>query len=119
MDALKPENEFEVRNNILLKARHDRKYPSIKIGDVVRVFRKRKVGEKERVGFWKDTPTTVTNIIENNGQYFYKVEGEGREFIRGEILFIKRSDTITLPKQEPTKYISQREKRMIDKLNKE
>ena len=49
-EAGKPENEFGVKTNLEIRARHRRKNPELRVGDVVRSFRKKKVGEKERVG---------------------------------------------------------------------
>ena len=49
-EAAKPENEFEVKTNLEINARHQRKNPVLEVGDVVRSFRKKKTGEKERLG---------------------------------------------------------------------
>ena len=47
-DAAKPENWFEVHNNMEIKARHNRKYLEINIGDRVKVYKQR--GALERNG---------------------------------------------------------------------
>ena len=39
-----------MKTNLEINARHNRKYPDIEVGDQVRTFRKKKVGEKERMG---------------------------------------------------------------------
>jgi len=123
-EAVKPENEFEVRNNLILHSRRDRKYPEIKVGDIVRAFRKRKPGEKERHGFWKEGTTKVTRITESHGQKFYKVEGEGREFIRGELLFVRRPAVANEapppppPPQPAAPYVSYNERRIVERNEK-
>ena len=38
-EAAKPENWFEVHNNMELKAKHNMKYPEINVGDKVKVFK--------------------------------------------------------------------------------
>ena len=40
-DAVKPENEYDVKTNLEIKAKHDLKYPVLDIGDTVRAFKKR------------------------------------------------------------------------------
>ena len=45
-EAEKEENEFDVKTNLEINARHRRKNPVLEVGDVVRSFRKRKVGKR-------------------------------------------------------------------------
>ena len=40
-EAAKPENWFEVHNNMELKAKHNMKYPEIDVGNKVKVFKQR------------------------------------------------------------------------------
>jgi hypothetical protein len=39
-DAVKPENEYDVKTNLEIKAKHDLKYPVLDIGDTVRAFKR-------------------------------------------------------------------------------
>ena len=39
-DATKTENEYGAKTNLQIKARHDRRYPELEVGDVVRKFKK-------------------------------------------------------------------------------
>ena len=43
-EAEKPENEFDVKTNLEINARHQRENPALEVGDVVRSIRKHKVG---------------------------------------------------------------------------
>ena len=94
-EASKPENWFEVHNNMELKAKHNMKYPEINIGDKVKVFKQRGALEKEWVGDYKPGTTTVTNITKSLGQTFYKVTGESKPFITSEILLISKKNRMT------------------------
>ena len=38
-EAAKPENWFEVHTNMEIQAKHNRKYPAVKVGDKVKVYR--------------------------------------------------------------------------------
>ena len=46
--ARKNENEFRARLNVSMKARKDRIYPELKVGDKVKIMRKKAITEKER-----------------------------------------------------------------------
>ena len=90
IDAEKPENEFDVKTNLEINAIHRRKYPEIAKGDEVRTFRKKKVGEKERMGNFAKGNKTVTDVSTSLGQTFYKVAGVAVPFIRADIHLIKK-----------------------------
>ena len=49
-DARKPSNELKVKLHLNMNAKRNRVYPEIEISDQVRIFRKKKPNEKERVG---------------------------------------------------------------------
>ena len=87
-DAVKPSNKLDVKLNLELVAKRLRKYPEVKVGDKVRVFKKRKDYAKERISIWDSEDRTVEEIIEYNGQPFYKVNGKQHEYSRSEILLI-------------------------------
>lgn len=99
-EATNEANSFEIKTKLEINASRSRKYPDIRVGDFVRAYRKRKVGEKERHGVWQPGRTKVTAITESHGQKFYKVEGESEPFIRGELLLLRRPDEALPPPQE-------------------
>jgi hypothetical protein len=119
-DAAKPENWFEVHNNMEMKARHNRKYPEINIGDTVKVYKQRGALEKEWIGDYKPDTTTVTEITKSLGQTFYKVIGEGKPFIRSEILLVRkiREDEVAPQEAIPELYLSNKREQIIKRDNK-
>ena len=90
VDAENSENEFHVKTNLEINAIHRRKYPDIEKGDEVRTFRKKKVGEKERMGNFAKGNKTVTDVSTSLGQKFYKVAGVAVPFIRANLHLIKK-----------------------------
>ena len=85
-DARKPENHLTVKLNLELSRKHTRKYPEVKVGDMVRVYRKKDKLDKERVSLWSKDAYKVENIVESMGQDFYKLEGKPKALMRSEIL---------------------------------
>ena len=67
-EARKPSNELKVKLNLATKAKQNRMYPELDRGDEVKIFRKRKPNEKERVGNWSKNIYTVERIDEKLGQ---------------------------------------------------
>ena len=49
-------------------------------------MRKQKIDEKERTSNWSVEVFEVASISESLGQKYYKVDGEGRDYTRAEIL---------------------------------
>jgi hypothetical protein len=76
-EARKPENLIKVKGYMEGKRKDTRQYPPVKVGDLVRVFRKRKNFEKETVGLWTDKKYEV-KIIEDvpNVGKLYHIEGQ-------------------------------------------
>jgi hypothetical protein len=70
-DATKPENAAEVKRNIIKHATFTRDYPEVKVGDTVRINRKKKTMDKQQKSVWLDGRYTVQEIREVNGQNFY------------------------------------------------
>ena len=89
-DAVKPENEYDVKTNLEIKAKHDLKYPVIEVGDVVRAFKKRPKFSKERVGDYEDGTRKVMAISTSMGQKFYKLDNDDHQYIRADIHLIKK-----------------------------
>ena len=82
----KPSNQFEVKLNLTVKGKKNRKTPELNVGDEVKIFRKRKPSEKERVSNWSQTVYTIDNIENKLGQTFYRVEGNSRQYLPFEVL---------------------------------
>ena len=87
-NASRPTNEIDVKTNIELRALHTRKYPELKVGSIIRIFRKKTLGEKEHVRSFSKESFAITEIFEQLGQVYYKVEGKTRDYIRAELLKI-------------------------------
>ena len=86
-EARKPENLIKVKGYMERRRKDTRKYPPVNVGDLVRVFRKRKNFEKETVGLWTDKKYEIKEIedIPNVGK-LYHVEGQQFPLTRSEIL---------------------------------
>ena len=89
-DAVKPENEYDVKTNLEIKAKHDLKYPVLDIGDTVRAFKKRPKFSKERIGDYEDGTRKVEGISTSMGQKFYKLDNDDHQYIRADIALIKK-----------------------------
>jgi len=88
-EAKKPKNQLEVKLNLELGSRHTRKYPTINVGDRVRLYRKKDKLDKERISVWSDTSYAVENITDSAGQKLYKLAGRPRPLMRHEILLVR------------------------------
>ena len=87
-DARKEHNHFHVKLNLELKAKHTRKYPTINVGDNVKVYKKKDKLDKERVSNWSKDTYKIEDITESIGQPFYKLEGRPKPLMRNEILLV-------------------------------
>ena len=86
-EARKPSNQFAVRLNIASSGKRNRIYPDLDKGDEVKIFRKRKPNEKERVGNFSKNVYTVERIEKKFSQSHYYVEGNpDRPYLRFELL---------------------------------
>ena len=86
-------NEAIVKANLEIRARYGRKYPELKKGDKVKVFRKReKKEQKERFSNWAKRIWTVEDIKQEKGQDLYLLEDNGQKapkpYLRFELLKI-------------------------------
>ena len=82
--AAKNSSQIDVKNNLELKATHNRRYPPLAVGDKVKIARKKKVNEKERTSFFGDETFPVLEITEDFGQKYYKVGNT--QFTRRDLL---------------------------------
>ena len=85
-EAKKKGNEIDVKLNLLAQKKHNRRYPLLSIGDKVKIYRKKEIGEKERTSNWSDNTYEVETISKSLGQTYFKVEGLSREYSRHELL---------------------------------
>ena len=85
-EATKPQNEFNVRINLLLHKKHTRIYPQLEIGNKVKIFRKKKINEKERTSHWSDDSYDIEKIGKSFGQTYYKLKNINRQYLRHELL---------------------------------
>ena len=85
-DARKPSNELKVKLHLNMNAKRNRVYPELSVGDEVKIFRKRKPNEKERVSNWSQNVYTIERIDEKLGQKYYYVGGNDRAYLRFELL---------------------------------
>ena len=79
-EARKPSNQFKVKLNLTMKGKKNRVYPELDVGDEVKIFKKRKPNEKERVGNWSQNIYTIENVENKLGQNYY-----GLKVIKGSI----------------------------------
>ena len=85
-EARKPENEFDVKMNLLLNKKHTRIYPELNTNDKVKIYRKKRTGEKERTSHWSDNSYEIEKIGKSLGQDYYKLKGLDRQYLRHELL---------------------------------
>ena len=64
-EARKPTNEFNVRINLLLNKQHTRIYPILNEGDKIKIFRKKKIDEKERNSTWSENSYEIEKITKS------------------------------------------------------
>ena len=79
-------NEYAVKLNLELRALKNRKYPSLDVGNEVKVMRKKAITEKERSSRYLKETFKVTRIEEKLGQTYYYLEGRPRPHLRYELL---------------------------------
>ena len=74
VDAKKSSNQATVKARMELKAKHGRKYEEVKVGDFVKIFKKKKAGQKQQLSYWSKESHEVKSIETTLGQTFYKVD---------------------------------------------
>ena len=85
-EARKSKNEINVRMNLLVGKKHNRIYPELKEHDKVRIYRKKKKGEKERTSTWSENSYEIEAINTTHGQNYFKLVGLTKEYLRNELL---------------------------------
>ena len=85
-EARRPSNQFKVKLNLTMKGKKNRVYLDLDVGDEVKIFRKRKPNEKERVSNWSQNIYTIEKLENKLGQDYCTVEGIDRQYLRFELL---------------------------------
>ena len=85
-DADKKENHMNVKLQMEIQRKNERIYPEVKVGDNVRIYKKKKLFEKERKSVWSDNIYEINKIDKFMNQNYYFVNGFTRGFQRHEIL---------------------------------
>ena len=85
-EARKKENELKAKVNVAMKARRDKIYPEIKVGDKVKIVRKKAITEKERTSNFLQGEYTVEAITQSLGQTYFKMTDYPRKLMRHELL---------------------------------
>ena len=84
-----------------------------------KVYRQRGPLSKEVEGDYKYDATVITGIERSLGQNFYKVQGEGKPFLRADILLIKENEAAPAAAApeggEAEPYMSYKRKRIIQR----
>ena len=87
-------NALDVKLNLVMQAKHNRKYPEIREGDKVKIHQKKTRGaeNKEVVPVWSPATFTVKQIkVEGNHTYYVmdpKPVGLKAEYLRHELLLV-------------------------------
>ena len=85
-EARKEKNEFTAKLNVSVKARKERTYPTLEVGDKVKIMRKKAITEKERTSNWLAGEYVVEEIFERLNQKYYRLTGYNRPLMRHELL---------------------------------
>ena len=76
--AEKPENKDDVRLELELNRRRERKYPPVAVGDKIRIYKKKDKGEKENVAPWTDKTWKVTWSGNKKGVKIFNVDDKDK-----------------------------------------
>ena len=85
-EARKKDNEFKAKVHVAIKAKKNRIYPELDVGNRVKIMRKKRTGEKEKSSHWLKNEYTVEAIAEKLGQQYYKLSDYPRPLLRHELL---------------------------------
>ena len=87
-EARKDKNEFRAMLNVASKAKKEKIYPELFVGDKVKIMRKKMITEKERTSHWLKGYYVVQEIAEKLNQKYYKLTDYPRLLMRHELLKI-------------------------------
>ena len=86
--ARKDKHEFRAMLNVASKAKKERIYPTLEVGDKVKIMRKKAITEKERTSHWLKGYYVVQEIAEKLNQKYYNLTDYPRLLMRHELLKI-------------------------------
>ena len=87
-EARKDKNKFRAMLNVASKAKKERIYPTLEVGDKVKIMRKKAITEKERTSHWLKGYYVVQEAAEKLNQKYYKLTDYPRLLMRHELLKI-------------------------------
>ena len=87
-EARKERNEFRAKFNVSVKAKKERMYPTLEVGDKVKIMRKKAITEKEKTSHWLKGCYVVQEIAEKLNQKYYKLTDYPRLLMRHELFKI-------------------------------
>ena len=89
-DAHDDKNHMDVRVNLTRRERNTRKYPEVKVNDMVKVFEKKRNNYTERKEYnskWSNQSYKIVKIeYDDVGNRTFKLEGLNKPYLRHEIL---------------------------------
>ena len=87
-EAHKDENALQVKLALIMDSKNTRTYPDLKVGDMVRIKKKRGKLEKETKAVWSEEVYKIDFIYRSHAGYSdYVLEGkDGMHFLRHELL---------------------------------
>ena len=83
-EAIKEDNQLDVKLSLEMKAKRNRKYPDLAIGNKVKIMLKYDKFHKEHNPKYSDLKYEIENIQQKHGLKLYTVNG--RERLRNEIM---------------------------------
>ena len=85
-EARKNKNEYKSVMNVSMKAKKEKLYPELKVGDKVKIIRKKAITEKERTSHFLKGEYTVEEITTKLKQNYYKLTDYPRPLMRHDIV---------------------------------
>ena len=84
-EARRPSNEADAKAGMELVAKSGVRFPPLRVGDTVRMLKKKKLGLKEYQDPFKPGRPTVESISEQFGQKYYMLS-DRREYVRSDLV---------------------------------
>ena len=85
-EARKKKNEYKSVLNVSMKAKKERTYPELNVGDKVKILRKKAITEKERTSHFLKGEYVVEEITTKLKQKYYKLTDYPRPLMRHGLL---------------------------------
>ena len=85
-EARKKKNEYKSVLNVSVKAKKERTYPELNVGDKVKILRKKAITEKERTSHFLKGEYVVEEITTKLKQKYYKLTDYPRPLMRHDLM---------------------------------